>query len=55
MFGPKRDEIVGSWRKLHTGEINNLYYFPNILRMNKSRKMRSAGNVARIGKRGMYI
>ena len=47
-FGPKRDEITGEWRKLHE-ELNVLYFSPNIVRVIKSRRMRWAGHVLRIG------
>jgi hypothetical protein len=50
LFGPKRDEVTGEWRKLHNGELNDLYFLPNILRVVNSRRMRSAGHVARMGK-----
>jgi hypothetical protein len=40
IFGPKRDEVTGDWRKLHNRELHNLYSSPNIIRMMKSRKMR---------------
>jgi hypothetical protein len=43
IFGPKRDEITGEWRKLHNEELNNLYSLPNIVRVVKSRRMRWAG------------
>jgi hypothetical protein len=46
IFGPKRDEVIGSWRKLHNKELHNLYCLPSIIRMIKSRRMRSAGRVA---------
>jgi hypothetical protein len=49
IFGPKRDEVTGDWRKLHNEELHNLYSSPNIIRMIKSRRMRWAGNVARMG------
>jgi hypothetical protein len=49
IFGPKRDEVVGEWRKLHSGELHNLYSSPDIIRQIKSRRMRSAGHVARMG------
>jgi hypothetical protein len=38
IFGPKRDEMVGGWRKLHNGELRNLYGSPNIIRMMNSRR-----------------
>jgi hypothetical protein len=53
IFGPKRDEVTGDWRKLHNDELHNLYYSPN--RMIKSRRMRWVGHVARMGRRGMHI
>jgi hypothetical protein len=49
IFGPKRDEVTGEWRKLHNEELHNLYSFPDIIRHIKSRLMRWAGHVARIG------
>ena len=49
VFGPKRDEVTGEWRKLHNGELNDLYSLPNIVRVVKSRRMRWAGHVARMG------
>jgi hypothetical protein len=49
IFGPKRDEITGEWRKLHNGELHNLYLSPDIIRQIKSRRMRWAGHVARMG------
>jgi hypothetical protein len=49
IFGPKRDEETGGWRKLHNEELHNLYSSPSIIRMIKSRSMRWAGLVARIG------
>jgi hypothetical protein len=48
-FGPKRDEVKGEWRRLHNEELNDLYSSPNIIRMIKSRRMRWAGHVARMG------
>jgi hypothetical protein len=48
IFGPKRDED-GSWRKLHNNELHSLYSSPNIFRVIKSRRMRWAGHVARMG------
>jgi hypothetical protein len=49
IFGPKRDEVTGEWRKLHNEELHNLYSSPDIFRQVKSRWMRWAGHVARIG------
>jgi hypothetical protein len=49
IFGPKRDEVTGEWRKLHSEELHNLYSSPDINRQNKSRRMRWAGRVARMG------
>jgi hypothetical protein len=46
IFGPKRDEVIGGWRKLHNEELHNLYCLPSIIRMVKSRRMRWAGHVA---------
>ena len=55
IFEPKRDEVTGEWRKLHNEDLNNLYSSPNILRVIKSRRMRWAGHVARMGEgRGVY-
>jgi hypothetical protein len=49
IFGPKRDEVTEEWRKLHDA-LNGLYSLPNIVRVRKSRRMRWAGHVARMGK-----
>jgi hypothetical protein len=55
IFGPKRDEVTGEWRKLHSGELHNLYSSPDIIRQIKSRRMRWAGHVARMGEgRNVY-
>jgi hypothetical protein len=55
IFGPKRDEVIGGWRKLHNEEVHNLYCSPSIIRMMKLRRMREAGHVARMGeKRNAY-
>jgi hypothetical protein len=54
VFGPKRDEITGEWRKLHN-DFNDLYSLPNIVRVVKSRRMRRAGHVACMGEgRGVH-
>jgi hypothetical protein len=49
IFGPKRDEVTGEWRKLHNEELHNLYSSPDIIRQVKSRRMRWTGHVARMG------
>jgi hypothetical protein len=49
IFGPKRDEVTGEWRKLHNEDCHYLYSSPNIIRQIKSRLMRWAGHVARMG------
>ena len=55
VFGPKRDEVTGEWRKLHNEELNDLYSIANIVRVVKSRQMRWAGHVARRGEdRGVH-
>jgi hypothetical protein len=48
IFGPKRDEVTGEWRRLHNEELNDLYSSPNTIRVIKSRRMRWAGHVARM-------
>jgi hypothetical protein len=48
-FGPKRDDVMGVWRKLHNEELHNLYSSPYIIRQVNSRRMRWAGHVARMG------
>jgi hypothetical protein len=48
IFGPKRDEVMGEWRKLHNGELHNLCSSPDIIRQIKSRRMRWAGHVERM-------
>jgi hypothetical protein len=55
IFGPKRDEVTGDRRKLHNEELHNLYSSPKIIRIIKSWRMRWAGYVARMGRRGMHI
>jgi hypothetical protein len=55
VFGPKRDEVTGEWRKLHNEELSDLYPLPNIVRVVKSRRMRWAGHVTCIGEgRGVH-
>jgi hypothetical protein len=49
IFGPKRDEVTGQWRKTQNGELHNLYSSPDIIRQIKSRRMRWEGHVARMG------
>jgi len=49
IFGPRRDEVTGEWRRLHSEELNDLYSSPNIVRVIKSRRMRWDGHVARMG------
>jgi hypothetical protein len=55
IFGPKRNEVMGEWRKLHNEELRDLYSSPSIIRIIKSRRMRWAGRVARMGRMGMRI
>jgi hypothetical protein len=52
IFGPKRDEVTGEWRKLHNDELHNLYTSPSIIRLIKARRTRWAGHVARMGEKG---
>jgi len=55
IFGPRRDEVTVEWRRLYNEELNDLYFSPNIVRVIKSRRMRWAGHVARMGEeRGAY-
>jgi hypothetical protein len=55
VFEPRRDEVTGEWRKLHNEELNDLYSLLNIVRVVKSRRMRWAGHVARMGEgRGVH-
>jgi hypothetical protein len=49
IFGPRRDEVTWEWRRLRNGELNDLYFSPNIVRVIKSRRMRWVGHVAHIG------
>jgi hypothetical protein len=52
IFGPKRDEVTGGWLQLHNDDLHNLYSYPSIIRMMKSRKMGWTGHVARMGEKG---
>ena len=55
VFGPKRDEVTGEWRKLQNEELSGLYSLPNIVQVVKSRRMRWVGHVARMGEgRGVH-
>jgi len=55
IFRPRREEVMGEWRRLRNEELNDLYSSPNIVRVIKSRRMRWAGHVARVGEeRGVY-
>jgi hypothetical protein len=51
VLGPKRDRVTGGWRKLHNEELHNLYSSPSIIIIKKSRRMRWAGHVARMGEK----
>jgi hypothetical protein len=51
IFGPKRDEVTGEWRRLHNKELFALYLSPNVITVIKSRRMKWAGHVARMGVR----
>jgi hypothetical protein len=51
IFGPKRDEVTGGWRKMHNEEIHNLYSSPSIIRIFKTTRMRWAGHVGRMGEK----
>jgi hypothetical protein len=51
IFGPKRDEVTGEWRKLHNEELHDLYSSRSIIRIIKLRRMRWAGHVARMGEK----
>jgi hypothetical protein len=54
-FGPKRDKETGGWKRLHNEELHNLYSSPSIIRIIKSRRMRWAEHVARMGRRKIHI
>jgi hypothetical protein len=49
IFGPRRDEVTGDWRRLHNEELNDLYSLPNIVRVIKWRRIRWVGHVASVG------
>jgi hypothetical protein len=53
IFGLKRDEVTGGWRKLHNEELRDLYFSPSVIRMIKYRIMRLAGHIARMGRRSI--
>jgi hypothetical protein len=55
IFGLKREELMGGWRKLHDEELRDLYSSPSIIRIIKLKRMRWAGHVARVGRRGTLI
>jgi hypothetical protein len=55
IFVPKREEVTGDWRKPHNEELHNLYSSPNIIRLIKSRRMRWAWHIVRMGRRGMHV
>jgi len=55
IFGPRRCEVMGEWRRLHNEELNDLYVSPNTVRVIKSRRMRWAGHVARMGEERGFI
>jgi hypothetical protein len=55
IFGPKRDDVTGGWRKMHNEELHDLYPWPSIIRIIKLRRMRWAGHVARMWRRGTRI
>jgi hypothetical protein len=54
IFGPRRDEVTGEWRKLHNEELHDLYSSSSIIRIMKARRMRWAGHVAQMEKRNAY-
>ena len=55
IFGPKRDEVTGEWRRLHNEELYSLYFLPSIIRVIKSRRMKWVGHVTRmVERRGAY-
>jgi hypothetical protein len=54
IFGPKGDEVIGGWRKLHIEELHNLFGSPSVIRIIKVRRVRWAGHVPYMGRRGMH-
>jgi hypothetical protein len=52
IFGPRRDEVTGEWRKLHNEELHDLHSSPSIIRITMARRLRCTGHVARMGRRG---
>jgi hypothetical protein len=55
IFGPKRVEVIGGWRKLYNEDLHNMYSSPNIIRMMNSKMTEWAGHLARMGRNGMHI
>jgi hypothetical protein len=55
ILGPKRDKMIGGWRKLHNEELHNLYSSPSTIRIMNSWRMGLAGHVARMGRRGIHV
>jgi hypothetical protein len=55
IFGPKRNEVTGEWRKLHNEELHDVYSSPSIIRIIKAKRMTWAGHVAQMGRRGTRI
>jgi hypothetical protein len=51
IFGPKRDDVIGGWRKMHNEELQNLYSLPN----DEVKEVRCTGHVARMGRRGLHV
>jgi hypothetical protein len=55
IFGLKRDEVIEGWRKLDNEELHNLYGLPSIIRIIRSKRMRWAGHVSCMGRRGLHV
>jgi hypothetical protein len=55
IFGPKTHEVTRDWRKLHNEELHNLYSSPSTIRITRSRRIKWAGYVARMGRTGMHV